>query len=173
MLALDLGPEFVQGIHGWIDVSSQPLLRARQRTHNVLERCVTDDEEVDVARRFELATGCGSEHERHQYALAEGRQRLPQQIGQSGRFGKQALQLRKDRRLPIGAEVDLPPLNGSQQQPGSRQLLEFPLNRAERGARHSDDLAKVKGLVRMAEQPAEDPPARTAEQHRRGIGRPR
>lgn len=141
MLGPDLGPEFVQGVHGWIDVPSQPLLSASQRRHNVPERCITDDEQVDVARGFELTTGRGPEHERHEHALAEGRQRLTQQVGQSGRLGKQALKLPKDRRLLIGPEVHLPPLYGSMQQPGPRQLLQFPLRGAERGTRISDDLA--------------------------------
>jgi hypothetical protein len=150
VLGPDLGPEFGQGVHRWIDVPSQPLLSASQRRHDVLERWVTDDEQVDVARGFELTTGRGPEHERHEHALAEGCQRLTQQVGQSGRFGKQALKLRKDRRRLIGPEVDLPPLNGSKQQPGPRQLLQLPLRGAERSTRISDDLAKIEGLVGMA-----------------------
>ena len=76
VLGPDLGPEFVQGIHGWIDVPSQPLLSASQTRHNILEGCVTHDEQVDVARSPELATGRGPENERHEHALSEGRQRL-------------------------------------------------------------------------------------------------
>jgi hypothetical protein len=56
-------------------------LSASQRRHNVLERCVTDDEQVNIARRSELTTGRRPEHERHDNALAECCERLAEHVG--------------------------------------------------------------------------------------------
>lgn len=170
MFGPELRPEFVQRVDGWIDFPSQPLLSASQRRHDVLERRVTDDEHVDVAGGAEFTTGGGAEYKRHQHALAEGRQRLSKQIGQPRSLCEQALKLREDRRLAVRLKIDLLTLNGPEQQSGPRQLLQFPLRSAERGTRGADNLAEVEGLVGMAEQPAENPPARAAEQHCRGIG---
>lgn len=73
MFGPELRPEFVQGVDGWIDFPSQPLLSASQSRHNFLERCVTDDEQVDVAGGAEFATGRGPEDERRPNLRAEGR----------------------------------------------------------------------------------------------------
>lgn len=172
MLGTDLSPEFIQGVDGGIDFPSQPLLSASKRRHNVLERRVADNKQVDVACGAEFATGCRTEDERQAYPPAEWRKRLAEQIRQPCRLGEQALELREDRGLTIGLEVDLPALNGSVQKPGSGQLLQFPLSSAERRAAIADDLAEIEGFVGVAEQPAENPTARAAEQHCRGIGGP-
>ncbi len=112
MFGPELRPEFVHGVDRWIDFPSQPLLSASQRRHDVLERRVTDDEQVDVAGGAEFATGGGAEYKRHQHALAEGGQRLSEQIGQSRRLREQAVKLREDRRLTVGLKVDLLPPSG-------------------------------------------------------------
>ena len=88
MLGPDLGPEFVRGIDSGIDVSSQTLLSASQRRHDALERRVTDNEEVDVARRTELTTSRRPEHERHEHALAERCKRLAEHVGEPGSLGE-------------------------------------------------------------------------------------
>ena len=115
MLGPDLGPEFVRGVDSGIDVSSQTLLSASQRRHDALERRVTDDEEVDVARRAELTTGRRPEHERHEHALAERCERVAEHVGEPGSLREQSLQLRKDRRLAVGLEIDLPALDSAVQ----------------------------------------------------------
>ncbi len=112
MLGPDLSPEFIHGVDGGIDFPSQPRLSATQGCHDVLERRVTDDEQVDVAGGTEFTTGRGSEYKRRQHAPAEGSQRLSEQISQSRRLREQALKLRKDRRLTVGLKIDLLPLNG-------------------------------------------------------------
>ena len=71
MFGPELRPEFVQGVDGWIDFPSQPLLSASQRRHDVLERRVTDDEQVDVAGGAEFTTGGGAEDERRPHPRAE------------------------------------------------------------------------------------------------------
>ena len=91
MLRPDLSPEFVQGVDGGIDFPSQPLLSASQSRHNFLERCVTDDEQVDIAGGAEFASGDGAKDARRQHPRAERRQRLTEQIRQPCRLGEQAL----------------------------------------------------------------------------------
>jgi hypothetical protein len=88
VLGPDLGPEFVRGVDSGIDVSSQTLLSASQRSHDALERRVTDDEEVDVARRAELTTGRRTEHERHEHALAERCEGLAEHVGEPSSLGE-------------------------------------------------------------------------------------
>ena len=112
MLGPELRSEFVQRVDGRIDFPPQPLLSTSQRRHDVLERCVTDDQQVNVAAGAEFTTGGGAEHKGHEHALAEGSQRLSEQIGQSRRLCEQALKLREDRRLTVGLKIDLLTLNG-------------------------------------------------------------
>ena len=170
MLGPDLGPEFVRGVDSGIDVSSQTLLSATQSRHDALERRVTYNQEVDVARCAELTTGRRPEHERHDHALAEWCERLPEHVGEPGSLGEQSLQLRKDRRLAVSLEIDLPALDSAVQQPGGGQLFEFALHRADGSTCVARDLAKIVRFVRMTEQPAEDAPPGTAEQQRGGVG---
>jgi len=169
VLGPDLGPEFVRGVDSGVDVSSQALLSASQRRYDALERRVTDNEEVDVARRAQLTTGRRPEHERHEHALAEWCERLPEHVGEPGSLREQSLQLRKDRRLAVCLEVNLPALYGAAQQPGRGQLLEFALHRADGRTCVTCDLAKIVRFVRVTEQPAEDAPAGAAEQQRGGV----
>ena len=88
MLGPDLGAEFVRGVDSGIDVSSQTLLSATQRRHDALERRVTDNEEVDVARRAELTTRRRPEHERRDHALAEWCERLAEHVSEPGSLGE-------------------------------------------------------------------------------------
>lgn len=171
MLRAKLGSELVQWVDGRIDVSPQPLLCLCQRCHDILKRCVPDDQQVDVTGGAELAPGARAEHEGDQHALAEWGESLTEHVGEPGRLGKQFLKLRKDRRFAVSLKVHLSALNRAAQQPRGRQLLEFALHCADRGACGAYDLAKIIGLVGVTEQPAEDAPAGTAEQHRSGVGR--
>ena len=88
MLGPDLCPEFGRGVDSGIDVSSQTLLSASQRRHDALERRVTDNQEVDVARRAELTTSRRPKHERHEHALAERCERLAEHVGEPGSLGE-------------------------------------------------------------------------------------
>jgi hypothetical protein len=173
VLGPELGPEFVRGVDSGIDVSSQTLLSASQRRHDALERCVTDDEQVDVARRPELTTGRRPEHQRHEHAFAQWCERLAEYVGEPGSLREQSLQLRKDRRLAVSLEIHLPALNSAAQQPSGGQLLEFALHRADGSTCVACDLAKIVRFVGVTEQPAEDAPACTAEQQRGDICRRR
>ena len=64
----------------------------------------------------------------------------------------------------------MPALNSAVQQPGGGQLLEFALHGADGSTCVACDLAKIVRFVRVTEQPAENPPACAAEQHRGGVG---
>ena len=171
----ELRPKLGRWIDGRIEVSAEPLLRFRQRLHDVREPSVADDQEIHIALRAELTARRGTEHEGDENPLAERGEPLTKQIDEPGGLRKQALQLGEDRRVPVGLEVHLPAIDGAQQQSGGRQLLQLPLHRANRSASVPCDLAKVVRLLRMAEQPREHAPAGAPEEDRARIGaaRPR
>lgn len=120
--------KFVRPVHGRIDVSPQSLLCVRQRTHNIGEGRVAADEQFEVARCAELTASAGAEHERDQHLIAERRQGLSENVGETGGLGEQPLELRDYRRLAVGLEIHLPTLNGSVEQPGGGQLLELSVD---------------------------------------------
>jgi hypothetical protein len=159
-----LGSEFRRRVNGWIDISSDPVLCCCQRAHNILKRCVPDDQQVDVTGGAEFTAGSGAEHESDLHAFTEWFEGLAEHVGEPGSLREQSLQLRKDRRLAIGLEIDLPALNRAEQQSGGSQLLQLALYGANGGSGVARDLAKIVRFVGVTEQPAEDTPPRTAEQ---------
>jgi hypothetical protein len=173
MLRTKLRSKFVRRVNGRIDVSSDPVLCSGQRSHYILEQCVADDQQVDVAGGAEFTAGSRAEHECDQHASAEWFQGVAEHVAEPGSLREEALQLWKDRRLAVGLEIHLPALNGTEQQPGGGQLLEFALHRADGGSCVACDLAKIVGFVRVTEQPAENAPACTAEQQRGDVCRAR
>ena len=50
-------------------------------------------------------------------------------------------------------------------EPGRRQLFEFSLRCAKRGARLAHDLTEIVGLVRVTQKPPEHAPTRAAEKN--------
>ena len=169
-LRTKLGPNFVRRVNGRIDFSSEPLLRSSQRFHHLLERCISDYEQVDVAGRAEIAADRRAEDQCHEHTLAEWRERLTEHVAKPRGLREQSLELGKDRRLPIGLEIHLSPLNGASYEPGGGQLLELSLHCAHRGTCVACDLAKIIGFVRVPQQPPEYAPAGTAEKDGRRIG---
>lgn len=119
--------EFARGIYGWINVSPESLLRVCQGTDHILKGRVPHDEQVDVACRSEFASGGGSKHKGDHNPLTERGECIAEDVGQAGGLGKQALQLGKDRRLAVGLEVDLAPLDRTPQDARGRQQLQLTL----------------------------------------------
>ncbi len=169
MLSANLRPELLRRIDRGIHVAPQPLLRFGQCIGNALEWHISDDEQVEVAVRPQLATGCRAEHEGNEHAVSDGRQRLSQHVGHTGSLEEERLELSEDWGLAIGLEVDLPPLDGASEEPGAGQQIELSLYSALPTTRVAHDLAQVEGLVRVTQQPAQHPPSRTAEEHGSGF----
>ena len=155
-----------RGVDGWVDFSSEPLLRARQRFNDLLERCLPDHKEVDVAGGAELTPRRRTEDQGHEHTFAQWCERLTDHVAEPRRLCKQSLQFRKDRRLAIGLEIHLSALDGAAYEPGSCQLLEFPLHGADTAARVAHDLTEVVGLVGVTQKPAKYPSTRAAEKNR-------
>jgi hypothetical protein len=107
-------------IHSRIDIPSQSFLGPRQRLHDVLKRRVTNNEQIQIAGRTQLAARSRPKDKCELNPLAERRQPISEQVRKACRFGKQALQLRKDGRLRVGSEIHLVTLYLPLQQTGGR-----------------------------------------------------
>jgi hypothetical protein len=71
VLRAQFGAEFVGWVDGRIDLSSEAHLCSCQCFHYLLERCISDYEQVDVAGGLELTAARGPENEGHNDTLAE------------------------------------------------------------------------------------------------------
>jgi hypothetical protein len=71
MPRLKLCSELRRRVDGRVDVSSESLLSAGQRSHHVLKGRVPYDEQVDIARRPELAASSRPKHEGNDNLLAK------------------------------------------------------------------------------------------------------
>jgi len=137
--------------------------------HDVLKWRVSNHKKIDVARRAELAPCRGSEHERNLDATAKRREALPESIDEAGCFGEETPQFREDRRIGVGLEIHLTALHGPPHQPCGRQQFQFALSGADCSPRLADDLPEIVGLVRVAEQPAEQAAAGAAKKDHGGV----
>lgn len=171
MIGSELGPELLRRKNRRIDIPRKLFLGGRNRVHNILERCVTDHQEIDVACRAELVSRRRPEHERDSNPVAERRNRVAEDVAESRSLCKQPAQFREDRRLAVGLKIDLTSLNSSTHQPGSGEQLQFALHRAYSSARLTCNLPEVVRLVSMNKQPGENPPAGAAEEQRRRVRR--
>jgi hypothetical protein len=159
----DLRSKLVRRIHRRIDVPAKLLLSRGKSMHHILKWRISNDQEIDVACRAKLAPCRGPEHEGDLNTVAERREPVSQEVEQPSRLGKEPPQLRENRRIAVGLEVHLTALHSAPDQPRCRQQLQFALNGSNGGSSLTNDLPKVVGLVRVAEQPAEHAPAGTAE----------
>ncbi len=60
-----------RGVDGWVDFSSEPLLRARQHFNDLMKRCLPDHKKVDVAGGAELTTRRRTEDQGHEHTFAQ------------------------------------------------------------------------------------------------------
>jgi hypothetical protein len=160
-----LRSKLVRRIDRRIDVPSELFLSYGYRVHDFLEWRSANHQEVDIACRAKL-TPCGrSEHESDLDPIAQRRKSVAHNVNQSRSLRKQPAQFREDWRIAVCLEVDLTSLNGATQQSCRGQELQFSLHRADSRPSLTGDLPKVVRLVRVTQQPGEDPTARAAEQH--------
>ena len=164
-----LRPEFVDGIDGRIDVAPDPRLRIGHGCRDRFKGRVADYEKVDIARAAQL-TACGRpEYKRQANPVAQRRQSLAEDLDDACSFENERLQLGKDRRFAIGLEIDLPPLDGPPQHAAAGERLELALYGPLRGARLAHNLAQVKGLLRVPQQPRQHPPAGLSKENTSGL----
>ena len=103
--SLTLGVKLVHRVHRRIDFSSESFLGSPQRCHHIAERRVANHEQIDVTGGMKLPARGRAEHERCPDLAGERHQPVTEDVDESGGLGEQALQLRKDRRLPVGLKV--------------------------------------------------------------------
>jgi hypothetical protein len=86
MIASELRSKLVQWIDGRIDVSSKPFLCRRESVHDILERRVPNDEEINVAVRTKFTARSRAEHERDLNLIAKRREPFSEQVDEAGRL---------------------------------------------------------------------------------------
>jgi hypothetical protein len=139
--------------------------------HHVLKHRIANDQQIEIASRAQLTTGGRPKHKCELDLIAKRRQPVSEQVRQTRRLGKQALQLREDRCVLVGSEIYLAALHLPLQQPGGRQEFQLALHGANSGADLACDCPQIIGLVRVSQEPAEDATPGAAKKHRRGISR--
>lgn len=163
--------KLVEGINRRIHFAAKVLLRVRHRFDHVVHRNVTDDDQVKIACSPQCAACSGSEDDCRSDLLRVRRERPAQDIGGARGFQQEALQLGKNRRLPVSLKVHLPPLDRTTDDSSADKGIELPLHPPEGGTGLTGDLTHVIGLVGVSEEPRKDQTARAAEQHRAEIRR--
>ena len=149
--------ELVDRIHGGIDLAPELALRSRESTNDFRRReSVTNDEQIDVARRPFLAGRNRSKDESDRDPLSFRLQRGPKQIRNSKRFANQTPQLSENGTVRIGLIVGLTALDRSNQNPSRRKIFQIPLDPTGAARQHSNDLTLVETPVNMREQQAKD-----------------
>ena len=151
MAAADLRAELGHGVDRRVHVAPEPLLGPCQDVGDGRERRIPDNKQIDVAVAAQFPTYAGTENESDDDSVGEGRQRLTEDIDDSGGLQKERLQFRKDGRLAIRLEIDLTPLYRPAEQAGARQRCELSLHGALCGACLPHDLAQIERLVRVSE----------------------
>jgi hypothetical protein len=142
-----------------------------QRIGHLRERRVTDDEDVDVAVRPELAARRRPVHESRGHSVRKRRECLAYDVDESRRLAEDRLQLTENGAGFVGLEVHMAALCGAANQACVDEELQLSLNRAVGRSRLTDDLPQVIPLVGMAVQPGEHLLPSTAEEDRRGVAR--
>lgn len=159
------------GIHRRVHFSAKLALRIFQSIHHVVEGHIADDQKIDVAAPAQLVTGGRTENECTPYAGGERRERLTNDPHGPGGFHEQRLQFRKDGGIAVHLEIHLPAFRRALQYPGLRECVQLALRGALGCAGFPQDLADVERLVRMAEEPRQQPAACAAKQYVCGLGR--
>lgn len=169
MAGRDLLRELFRPIERRIDVPAEPLLRRTEGTHDLGEGDVAHHEDVHVAVALQLTPRRRTEDESGPDPVGERREGLADDVRDGGRLQQERAQLREDRALLVRLEVHMPTLDGPPEDPHIREHLQFPLHGSLRGSRPTHDLAEVEPLPGVAEQPAEHPLPRSAEEDRREV----
>jgi hypothetical protein len=129
------------------------------------KRGAPDDKQVDVAPVAQLPSRGRAEDEGGHDLFRQRLESLAHHIDDAGRFQKERSQLGKDRRLTVRLKIDLPPFHRPSKQAGTDERCKLSLDGAVRRAGLTHELAKVEGLIGMAEEPSKHAKARLAEEH--------
>jgi hypothetical protein len=89
--------EIRRRVHGRVDLAAKRPLRIGENIDHLAEPYLANHEEVDVALVPEFTSRGRSIDERHVDTISNRAQCVAQHVDKSGGFGKQRLQLRKDR----------------------------------------------------------------------------
>ena len=162
----DAVAEFSRRVHGRVHVTLQRALGFGEHVHDFAERHVSDHEQIDVAVVVQLASRRRAIHEGYANAIGQRRKCSSKHVGQPRGLDEQRLQLRKHRRAAVRPEIHLAPVGATRHEPRPDERAQFALHGSRRKAGLPHDLAQKELLVRPAQQPAQDQPPRSSEEHR-------
>src|SRR5688572_15209513 len=146
------------------DVAAEPAFRAPELLVEIGDQYVADDQQIDVAGRMRSTLGDRAVDERDLYPGFEWLEDIVDDVANSECLRDQSGELGENRGVPVGLEVDLVRPTFARNQSGSGELVELTLHLARTTLSGVDDLPGVEGMVRAAEQQAEDSLTRLAEQ---------
>jgi len=92
-----LPDELVRRIHDRVDLPSQLPVGIRQSVHDLAQRNVSDDQQIDIAALLQLTSRRRSENEGRHHLRRERRKGRAQNIDDAGRLGQQRQKLREHR----------------------------------------------------------------------------
>ena len=128
-----------------------------------------DDEQIEIACRGLFTAGHRPVDEGDIDAVLKWLQRSANDGSHTECFDDDVLEFLEDRRVGIGAKIDLVSPLFPQQQARLGEAFELELYLADSGCGGFDDLAEVIGLVRVTEQQRKDIAPRLAEQSQPGV----
>lgn len=149
--------EFLRPVDRRVDLSPKlPLGSGEGRDYIVQSDTITDNQDVNVARRRLGSAGDRAVEEGQAYALAEWLKCSLEDIGQPECLADEPSKLFEDRTFAIGLVVVLYTLDRSGNDADAGKPCEFSLHRAGTKRNRTNNLAKIETLAGVSEERAED-----------------
>jgi hypothetical protein len=167
----DLPPELCRRVDGGIDVATEEALSGGQGTGDLGEGDIADDQHIDIAVAPEFTAGGRAKDEGCPNPAGLRHERLRDDIDDANRLHQERLQLRENRALAVGLEVDVTTLDGAPEDPRVDQELQLALHGTRGGFELPHELAQVEPLVGMTEEPTKEPPPGASKQDGRRFPR--
>jgi len=124
---------------------------------------VANDQEIHITPMCRRARRLAPIHERLLDLVSKGRKHDAQDVRQSRRLEKQALEFCEYGSGAIDLVEDLPPLDRALQDPDRREMLELPLDGPHSAAGLPDDLTEIEGSVGRRKEQGKDVSTRLPE----------
>jgi hypothetical protein len=151
----ELRAELLCRIDDGIDLATEARLRSGQRRDDVAKRNFSDDEQIHVARGSERPARGRAVDQGDTNSVRQRSQGSAKLVQQSGGLQEDTLELLENRRLRIRLVEDVIASDGAPKDSRRGQLLELLRDGAGGRAADPNQLAHVKRLIRMSEEPAQ------------------
>jgi len=152
-----------------VDLPPEHLFGYAHGIHSLGKGHAADDEQIEIACRRLFTAGHRPIDESDVDAVLEWLQRSADDGSHTERLDDDVLEVLEDRRVGIGAKIDLVCPLFPQQQARVGEAFEFELHLADSGCGRFDNLAEVIGFIRVTEKQRKDIAPRLAEQGQPGV----